>query len=384
MEINPLNHTFPALSSILPNQNERQGLLVSTPPTIVGSQNINLSNQDAILIQAQNLINDTLQGLNPGTQNEIIFNQTFSNLSADQQLELLAQSNLLLNDALQNLEAGRRDALLISVEALLRQTLENLNNGQNSLPSQSDTLINQTFRNLGSVPSLTTVNETVFQTFETITLPQDQGGSGQNRTINQIAPQQTAPAPQSVTQTAAPEESIPLAVTPQALSSRPAPAEIIPEAPFLIPDINPTPFGVAIYEVGKQKLTTLEPEPAKKEVEPAKPIASTGIIGGLFLRPQWQSQQQGPESPVISREQLPGERLVRSMISHFNEEQVNHDQPLHLVLTQNETGLALDIYDCSDNYACRTVYDTIIDQKDLPTLMENLRHESGFFVNTKR
>jgi len=384
MEINGLNHIFPALSSLLNAQREERPELISSLSNVVVAPAAN--RQDAALIEAQRLLNDTLRGLNPAPQSTTLLRQAFNNLPVREQIDLLSQTNISLGDSLINLGIPRQDALLIAADALIRLTLENIAASREVRAAQSEALITQTLNQLGAPAITPAVEPAVFPSLDNSENSQGTQGTqaaaelaasaaGPNKPAAELPPESQPAAPPQSLQTAVPETA---GVTAN------APPEIIPEPPFLIPDVDPTPFGIAVYKVNRQRLTTLEPEPISKKIKPVKEGSPSGIIGELFFRHPREAYSAAPPPPFISREHLPEEGQVREMINRFNAEQAQKNIPIHLVLSQKKEGLTLDIYDCSDNYSCKTVYDTPLNDTDLTGLMENLSQRVGFFVNTKR
>ncbi|MDH5297764.1 MAG: hypothetical protein OEV91_01955, partial [Desulfobulbaceae bacterium] len=76
-----------------------------------------------------------------------------------------------------------------------------------------------------------------------------------------------------------------------------------------------------------------------------------------------------------------GAKEVRTMIGKANQNLEQQGVPVRLVLIREEEGYAIDVYDCQDDSACRTIGDLLIDLDDLPTLLRNLDREAGILVD---
>ena len=146
--------------------------------------------------------------------------------------------------------------------------------------------------------------------------------------------------------------------------------------------IDPTPYGIAVYEVSRQRNTSLEPAPAEKTVRPTPPAEKPGFLNFLLPSPKWGKRRESGPHIYIPQDQLHEEEILRKIISHFNNQQTRRRRPVHLVLAENRGELALDIYDCSSGDLCKLVYDTPLERSTLPELQEKLRQETGVFVDT--
>lgn len=75
-------------------------------------------------------------------------------------------------------------------------------------------------------------------------------------------------------------------------------------------------------------------------------------------------------------------RTVREMVEHVNANLEKNGILVHLVLSKNEEGYAVDVYDCTNNQVCEVIRDIYIDLDDLPSLIRKLQQETGFIVDT--
>lgn len=76
------------------------------------------------------------------------------------------------------------------------------------------------------------------------------------------------------------------------------------------------------------------------------------------------------------------DQTVREMVAKVNEHLKKSGILVHLVLTSDEDGYAVDVYDCTSNEVCEIVSDIVIDLDDLPALIRKLQQETGFIVDT--
>jgi hypothetical protein len=147
--------------------------------------------------------------------------------------------------------------------------------------------------------------------------------------------------------------------------------------------VDPTPYAIAVYEVNSQKTAPLEPEPETKPVEPTPPVEKAGLLNLFF---HWTSgvKEKEADSPIyIPYNKLTEEEVLRKIIHHFNESQVNKNLPTRLALASTAEGLALDVYDCSDNIVCRLAYNAPLGSSSLTQIMDHLRKDDGVFINTR-
>ncbi|OGQ87957.1 MAG: hypothetical protein A2512_10070 [Deltaproteobacteria bacterium RIFOXYD12_FULL_56_24] len=118
----------------------------------------------------------------------------------------------------------------------------------------------------------------------------------------------------------------------------------------------------------------------EKKVEPIDGLAPVARIGA-FKR-DWQRDREGrhrqEQDFLFSSEESSVRRLVEQVNTHLNNQKIL----LHLVLTKDERGYFLDVYDCSGNEQCSIIGDVNIDLNDLPALLRNLQQESGILLDT--
>lgn len=129
----------------------------------------------------------------------------------------------------------------------------------------------------------------------------------------------------------------------------------------------PRPARIGSYRLGKK-------------VEPIDGLAPVARIGA-FKR-DWQRDREGrhrqEQDFLFSSEESSVRQLVEQVNTHLNNQKIL----LHLVLTKDERGYFLDVYDCSGNEQCSIIGDVNIDLNDLPALLRNLQQESGILLDT--
>lgn len=140
--------------------------------------------------------------------------------------------------------------------------------------------------------------------------------------------------------------------------------------------------AVAVYEVRNPTPLPTDPAAIPREIHPAVPIGRAKPVDPLVLRQEWERRKRIKRTEIEPRPPLE-EKALRNMIRQANDDLAASGTPLHLVLTQTEEGLALDVYDCSDDALCEVAQEVPLDLNNLLTLLDSLEHESGIIVNIK-
>ena len=129
------------------------------------------------------------------------------------------------------------------------------------------------------------------------------------------------------------------------------------------------------------KTTPVDPfktETKVKNIDNIPPVEKIGNFRRQWKKnPERKSNEKGKK--LLTEEES---KTVRSMVEQVNKDLTNHNVLIHLVLTQDDDGFSLDVYDCTDNYVCKVVKDIIINVNDLPVLIRNLQQEAGLLVDT--
>lgn len=239
---------------------------------------------------------------------------------------------------------------------------------------------------------------TVNQALQTLTAPLAQTGTALTLEAAAIAGQTPAPGAAETTATAATAAGVTVGATaaaaPTAAVATAATAETAVTPQVLNPAQQTTaqtiPYqnAVAVYEVRNPAPPPTDPAPIRKDLLPPVPIGRVRPIDPLVLRQEWEKRKKTSRKETGGLEEIQprqplAEKAIRDLVQQTNEDLAASGVPLHLVLTQNEEGLALDIYDCSDNVVCEVTQEVPLDLNNLLTTLDNLEHEAGIIVNIK-
>jgi len=128
----------------------------------------------------------------------------------------------------------------------------------------------------------------------------------------------------------------------------------------------PRPPAPAPYRSGKKVDT----------VDGITPIARIGAFKRGWSRSREEERrrrEEGGASPAGD---------VRRLVEQVNTRLTDQNISLHLVLTGDESGYAIDVYDCTGTDRCVIIGDVIIDPADLPLLLRKLEQETGLLLDT--
>ncbi len=130
------------------------------------------------------------------------------------------------------------------------------------------------------------------------------------------------------------------------------------------------------------------PRPVKK-VDPYKRGKKVEAIDsahpvlriGAFKR-EWQRSREEQDARRDKEKITADEATVRRLVGRVNEHLDKQNILLHLVLTCDDAGYAIDVYDCTSRDRCTVIRDIIIAPDELPILLRNLEQESGILLDT--
>ena len=133
-------------------------------------------------------------------------------------------------------------------------------------------------------------------------------------------------------------------------------------------------------EVKFPKTIAVDPfktETKVKDVDNTPPVEKIGNF-----RRNWQKNRER-RSNEKGKKYLTAEetKTVRTMVEKVNKDLADHKILIHLILTSDDDGFSLDVYDCTDNFVCKIVKDIVINLDDLPILIRNLQQEAGLIVD---
>ena len=116
-------------------------------------------------------------------------------------------------------------------------------------------------------------------------------------------------------------------------------------------------------------------------VENVEHLAALEKVGKFNRR--W---SENPERQVKRKDKkkLSGAELkdVLNLLKRVNDDLAEHDVLIRLVLSKDDEGFALDVYDCTNQTECRIINDIIINVDELSILLRNLHQETGLLVDT--
>ncbi|MGV1100923.1 hypothetical protein ACUUL3_16120 [Thiovibrio sp. JS02] len=123
-----------------------------------------------------------------------------------------------------------------------------------------------------------------------------------------------------------------------------------------------------------------DPYRTERKIDPVDGTQPVARIGA-FKR-EWEQgreeRRQGGEETFLATDELSVRRLIERVNTHLERRHIL----IHLVLIRDESGYAIDVYDCTGNEQCTIVGDVIIDLADLPVLLRNLEQETGILLDT--
>lgn len=238
---------------------------------------------------------------------------------------------------------------------------------------------------------------TVNQALQTLTAPLAQTETSLFLEAAAIAGQTPAPGPEATPGVAGTTAGVTVAATAAAAPTTAAAAataetavtpQVLNPAQQTTAQAIPYQNAVAVYEVKNPTPPPPDPAPIRKDLHPPVPIGRVRPIDPLVLRQEWEkrkiTKRKEAGQPVETGLRPPlAEKAIRDLVRQTNEDLAASGVPLHLVLTRNEEGFALDIYDCSDNVVCEVTQEVPLDLNNLLTTLDNLEHEAGIIVNIK-
>ena len=386
MAINEINTTTPVLPPVLPSQTQNVIPPVTVPFTNVNPVQATAAQTLTPVQEAELLINETLLNLNfvPSTPPEALVLFTtdplLATLEATQGLDATQQVELLLNETLLNLSPippPSPDPLLINETNPALETIAAIQNL--TITEQAAVLINETFQGLNSTPPvLTPTVAATTPTTATAPLAENLNPALPTAGPAQLTIPATATAPPTETVTTATPATIP---TPVTSTTTVAVTEELNPAAQAVPPVDPTNFGVAVYEIRDQTPAPAEPKPIRPDIFPSVPIGRVRPVGRLVLRKEWERRKGGKIQENIQQSAPMAEKSIQQVISQANEELLANGIPLHLVFAKKDKRYLLDIYDCSEDDACRLEQEVPINLKELSTVLDNIQHESGIIID---
>ena len=141
---------------------------------------------------------------------------------------------------------------------------------------------------------------------------------------------------------------------------------------------------MVVYEIKDPTavVTAARPTPLRRDIEPAMAIYGSQEIGRLAGRRERDREREGRRGGrrMVSLDSA-AVREARRLIEAINDQLDTQGTLIHLVLTADEEGFAIDLYDCSDGDACRCIYDISIGIGDLPVFLAKLTQKVGIMLD---
>jgi hypothetical protein len=123
--------------------------------------------------------------------------------------------------------------------------------------------------------------------------------------------------------------------------------------------------------------------PAGADPRRTEPVAAVhSVIRVRHLGRRWPQAQPARHKEEGAAAEPDGLTAARQLIEEANVALLNHDVAIHLSLVPHEEFLSLEIYDCTDNLACRVLEDRRIALPELPEFVRRLSREAGLLIDT--
>ena len=80
---------------------------------------------------------------------------------------------------------------------------------------------------------------------------------------------------------------------------------------------------------------------------------------------------------------LSAEKSIRFNIDLVNKDMAASGLPLHFVFAKRGEEFALDVYDCSDTFACWLTHEVPFALSELTTILSSLQYETGIILDAR-
>ena len=141
---------------------------------------------------------------------------------------------------------------------------------------------------------------------------------------------------------------------------------------------------MVVYEIKDPTavVTAARPAPLRRDIEPAVAIYGSQEIGRLAGRRERDREREGRRGGrrMVSLDSA-AVREARRLIEAINAQLDTQGTLIHLLLTADGEGFAIDLYDCSDGDACRCIHDISIGIGDLPVFLARLNQKVGIMLD---
>lgn len=129
-------------------------------------------------------------------------------------------------------------------------------------------------------------------------------------------------------------------------------------------------------------VTTSLPKPLRKDMSPALAVQHVQAIGDLLTRRDQGREKGGQKGRrMVPLEEVSVREICR-LLEETNHQLERQGTMIHLLLVADDTGFAIDLYDCSDGNVCQIIHDVSLGVNDLSVLLSRLTQKVGIMVDT--
>jgi len=140
---------------------------------------------------------------------------------------------------------------------------------------------------------------------------------------------------------------------------------------------------MVVYEIkDPAAVLTTVPKALRSDISPALEVQQLHAIGHLSSKLQPGRERGGRQHRRPVPLDQPSQREVCRLLEQINQQLERQGTMIHLVLVADDDGFVIDLYDCSDQQACRVIHDISIGINDLPLLLARLTQKVGIMVDT--
>lgn len=129
-------------------------------------------------------------------------------------------------------------------------------------------------------------------------------------------------------------------------------------------------------------VTTSLPKPLRRDIAPALAVQHVQAIGDLLAKRDQGREKGGQHGRHMVPLEQASVREICRLLEEINQQLEQQGAMIHLLLVADDTGFAIDLYDCSDGNICQIIHDISLGVNDLPILLSRLSQKVGIMVDT--